>query len=455
MGQITWKNINAPDAGGAAYAGNAASTAFQRGFDAFDNMFDDIKETEQDNWDNQKTNNTNDLLAQINSTNDLDALAQLKQSLTPEAIKEQHGAQVDLTKVMNALGSRDNTIQADITADQEFADKQEGLQFRDEVAQIKGMLNSGDSKLINQAKDALNSSAMPERLKASLYGTLDNATDELTNEAYAATKHANSQTLFQEKQTIKAQIKAVDNDMSQLMVGAPDATEVELRNLLTEQPAFKSLSGSEQIKALDRMSNLYQKTTGLTKAQSELYEMDVQFINNQATQEMGKVQTSIDQLNAQHPIADYGGNLELENLVNSELTGRDYVLGKSDDNNIFDVLGGDVDGSDAVDKFDELIDKKLESLDANLTKTLPREKLWKMAAYLTKQTSDGDYDPADIAAGIDRAIGMEKQRLINIEIHKNRMPKLKQQLIDLDAKKRKDIHEKKQAYINVNSLTRK
>lgn len=97
MAAITWRNIDIGNQGGAnALLANSADT-ITRGLDTLANVATQQAETQSANWDQTSQNNTNDLLAKLNTYTSTDALA-----------KEIEGGEFNLDKMDAAFGRQYN-----------------------------------------------------------------------------------------------------------------------------------------------------------------------------------------------------------------------------------------------------------------------------------------------------------------------------------------------------------
>ncbi len=134
---ITWRNVNAPDFGGASKILDKGAERMSSAFTGLQDIVTQHQNTQAANWDNTKTNNTNDVLASIMGAKTMDDYNSLQSGLSGDALRGQYGAQIDLMKVLQANDTRDNAIRTDVQEGQEFTVNQN--QFADRANKFKVM----------------------------------------------------------------------------------------------------------------------------------------------------------------------------------------------------------------------------------------------------------------------------------------------------------------------------
>ena len=109
--EITWRNINTPDvARGQALLRALASKQLNSAFNPVKATLKEQADTEEANWQQQKQNTTQALLSHIASTDDYNAI----NSIDPEQLQKQYGAQYNAAAVTKALTERKNAIANDL-----------------------------------------------------------------------------------------------------------------------------------------------------------------------------------------------------------------------------------------------------------------------------------------------------------------------------------------------------
>jgi hypothetical protein len=101
---ITWRNVDTPDLRGVSSIFTGAQQAINTGFNKFDSLLKQQEAMDDANWNQVKTNNSNDLQAKLLGITDAEQLKAAKQSLLEEA--QSKGAQVDMPTFLKALDSR-------------------------------------------------------------------------------------------------------------------------------------------------------------------------------------------------------------------------------------------------------------------------------------------------------------------------------------------------------------
>lgn len=112
---ITWKNINAPSFTDVNSSAAAAAKMITGGLGKLASTAEDYSQGQQEAWEQTKAANTQNVLNEIAGLNDLAGYDALQQRLNPQALQQQYGAQVDTSKILSALGQRDNQLMQDET----------------------------------------------------------------------------------------------------------------------------------------------------------------------------------------------------------------------------------------------------------------------------------------------------------------------------------------------------
>ncbi|WP_027854452.1 hypothetical protein [Marinobacterium litorale] len=112
---ITWKNLTAPDFSDANILMRSGGETLVGGLDRLTKLAQQNQQNQVANWDNQKDLNTQEALARIRAAGTMDEYNALQQEMTPDYLKQRFGAQVDTSKLYEALGQQDDTIRRDET----------------------------------------------------------------------------------------------------------------------------------------------------------------------------------------------------------------------------------------------------------------------------------------------------------------------------------------------------
>lgn len=113
---ITWKNVNAPDVGGANYGISQAANTIGRAGETLGDLFNDIRDTNVDNWENQKQRNTDDMIAALQGMTknaDVQGLNALESAYQVQNLRDRFGAQVDASKLSEIYDNSVNKAQMD------------------------------------------------------------------------------------------------------------------------------------------------------------------------------------------------------------------------------------------------------------------------------------------------------------------------------------------------------
>lgn len=410
MSQITWRNVDAPKVGDAAYAGNSASTSLSRGFNTLAGVVQSVQDMDNANWENQKRLNTERLLGQIQGTENVAALEALAPTMTPEALQGEYGAQYDLKAVREALmGQNDRLV--------------------------------GQERAATRFEWEGNAEQRAQK-------------DQLLQEAAAgrdAARFRQETTLFNQKQLDRKQQENLSTRLTDIFDNVP-ATEQQARELLRKSPEFQALDAQEQVAALSLLSNQYGARYGMTSEDKADFELFATQQEAEYGAQIQQQQAEITALQSQYP-TDLG-NPDLQSLIDSKKSAREYIMEKSPDNNLdtFDEFG-DRDGVDAVNLFQEKLDNRFAAATKN-GKPLPYEKnqVMLMAAFLANQTSDKDYDSTDVANAIEEAIGILDRQTKNKAYLQELLPSRQENIRALHQQKLRTLKDRQDSYRNAKKL---
>jgi len=266
---ITWRNVTGGGSGAAAGVGlfRTAGQNINDGFDQFKQALQNEEKTRLDNWDQTKTNNTQNFLdsvAQYKTPEELQA-AQAAGELDPTA---QFGAQIDQAAVRGAADKQGDVLRDRVRSQNTYADEslereQRGIvdQFQSYVAERdwKGAQGMLDNNVYN--KEGL------------LSQTLANAQRSEVEEKHADTNFANSQTSFgnnqlqfAQEQDQRTQTQALGNMTQELI--ASGMSEQDIRKEVVRYAEANNINPEVYQTGITQIKDLYAATHDLTAAQS-------------------------------------------------------------------------------------------------------------------------------------------------------------------------------------------
>lgn len=154
-GPITWQSLAAPDLRGVALMMNQAQNSINSGFGNLTDVLKQREATETANWNQQKTNNTNEL---FNKLAGYKTPEEYQAAIDSGALQQEaagYGAQVDQAAFRQALDRRMGDLQQRAVQGQQYADQQMDVQSRPIVNQLSTMALSDDVDVRKSAKEAL------------------------------------------------------------------------------------------------------------------------------------------------------------------------------------------------------------------------------------------------------------------------------------------------------------
>lgn len=143
---ITWKNINAPSFTDVNSSAAAAAKMITGGLGKLATTAEDYAQGQQDAWEQTKAANTQNILNEIAGLNDLAGYEALQQRLNPQALQQQYGAQIDTSKILSALGQRDNQLMDDATTAYNYEQTLKERTAAPLINQFNALLGSNDYK---------------------------------------------------------------------------------------------------------------------------------------------------------------------------------------------------------------------------------------------------------------------------------------------------------------------
>ena len=149
---ITWRNVDAPNFSAANDLLNQGANRLTSSLTGIGTQLDERVDRQKDVWDQTKEANTEQYLGQISGATDLDAVANLRASLTPEYMKENYGNQIDLRTVNTALQDQGRFVRQDAKETIQHENLLMDQSSRDIRGQIQAAYASGDLALGDRLK---------------------------------------------------------------------------------------------------------------------------------------------------------------------------------------------------------------------------------------------------------------------------------------------------------------
>ena len=130
---ITWRNVDAPDLTGVSQIMAQGNYALNKGLESLQQTAEQYRANQISNFDNTTTRNTDALVQQIRNAQGIDQLQQLAPGLDPTTLQQQYGAQIDASKVQDALFKQPDLMRVRQDSTDKFTDNQAMKQFRQQL----------------------------------------------------------------------------------------------------------------------------------------------------------------------------------------------------------------------------------------------------------------------------------------------------------------------------------
>ena len=140
---ITWRNVDAPDTRGALLGMAAAGQSINTGFDKLGEVLKQREQQAEQNWNQQKTNNTQAFLNEIGKFRTPEEYQAALASGELDQMRQGFGAQVDANAVRAAEEGRLATLQQRSLINSEFQDKSTDRAQLPEVNNIQALIAAG------------------------------------------------------------------------------------------------------------------------------------------------------------------------------------------------------------------------------------------------------------------------------------------------------------------------
>lgn len=155
MGEpITWRNVLAPSLAEASRPLDMAGHYMNNAFDKLQNILQQREQTDINNINAIRANNTQKFLDQLAAFRTPEQLAAAQASGAIDTMRNQFGGLIDRAAVRGAEDARLTTLRDQTLKGQEFADKQQQLKDRPIVDNILSTLYKGDGKKATELLDA-------------------------------------------------------------------------------------------------------------------------------------------------------------------------------------------------------------------------------------------------------------------------------------------------------------
>lgn len=246
---ITWRNIGAPDIGGAQQGLLGASQSFNSAIAALQGTLKGYEATDAANWQQGRSNNTNALMLKLAQLQD-PATAQA-QAAAAIGEAESMGAQVDLPSVLRAAQARPAELMDQQTKTWAFADAKRNQEDMPMMASVQELLAQGrDADALNVLNAARSTGALGDRNAMTLMAKARQVGQENLAADRAAQKHAMDLTGHQADLTLKAaQTNKLNADAAAERAKAngipPALLQIAKDNVKSAQDAASSASGND------------------------------------------------------------------------------------------------------------------------------------------------------------------------------------------------------------------
>ena len=235
---ITWRNVDAPSFG-------ESNRLMQSGLDAITGGLQNTSDAITENWDRVKQQNTDRYAAEIMAAQDMDAVANLRASLTPDQLNGRYEGQIDTVGLMGALQDQGRFVRQDTMEQKQFEDFNETRNWRDQIADVLITTRSDGADAGRQAKQNLLDAGAPQWLVTELADSIYNQgrqenQDKMSLEQHGwnrasaarqATEHSwkAADRITQEKERLK--LNGFESQRNQIIRNNPNATPQEIREL--------------------------------------------------------------------------------------------------------------------------------------------------------------------------------------------------------------------------------
>ena len=190
---ITWRNVDAPSFG-------ESNRLMQSGLNAITGGLQNTSDTITENWDRVKQQNTDRYAAEIMAAQDMDAVANLRASLTPDQLNGRYEGQIDTVGLMGALQDQGRFIRQDAKETIQHENLLMDQSSRDIRGQIQAAYASGDLALGDRLKqEALAAGEIHGDHFSDLLSVRTNRDDELERRRVARANLAISQQAANER----------------------------------------------------------------------------------------------------------------------------------------------------------------------------------------------------------------------------------------------------------------
>jgi hypothetical protein len=287
---ITWRNVSAPDFTGASKMMDKGADRLSASLTGLQDIITKHQETQAANWDNAKTNNTNDVLASIMGAKSMEDYNALQSGLTKDALRGQYGAQIDLMKVLQANDSRDNDIRTDIKEGQDFTINQNTYNDRGTYNEALAMINGGE---FGKARELIGSTQWNAKdSAANLMGLLTGAQRDkgrydstMATQASQRASAALNRKRLQDEMTQNAETRKHQQGLTAIMgelTANPDITErqaIEMFPSLAKQAGIPAHAVSSYLGS-GKLDAGWDNVRGATEAEKLAHQQDLATIED-------------------------------------------------------------------------------------------------------------------------------------------------------------------------------
>lgn len=144
MGQITWRNIDAPDFSQAGRLLEVGTRNISDAFTAGQNLIGQQQQIELANFENARKRNTADIQNQLLGFKTPEEMAAAQEQFTPEALKARFGAAYDQSQINQLVAERPGQLRQDLTSQIQLDTLQKSQAAIPFENRIRALVASGD-----------------------------------------------------------------------------------------------------------------------------------------------------------------------------------------------------------------------------------------------------------------------------------------------------------------------
>jgi hypothetical protein len=255
---ITWRNVTNDPTRGAASLMRGASESINTGLDAFKGVLTNVQDTADDNYQNDRTNNTDAFLDAVAGYDSVDELEQGQGAL--DSLRASLGPNIDRSQIRGAVDNRENALvtqeNADYTREQNLLDRETAPILES----IRGAIQTGDlesaSALTAQSRGLLEKSGS----YSTVLGEIDGRGRLLEDRGFQDTQRDRTEADYQSN-------KGFDSLLAESLENG--ASELESRRFAQDNAGRFGVDDSTLITRMSEVGTAYRSKNELSEEQSE------------------------------------------------------------------------------------------------------------------------------------------------------------------------------------------